>query len=94
MTVGIGALDSKGFIKVHPTFLALGLPKVFAFGDCADYDTVKTVPRIKDQLSTVVLNVGASLQGKALSDHKRGASFEASLKGPLLVAFGHGLPGA
>lgn len=86
-------MDGKGFIKVSNGFKVIGYSNVFAFGDCCDFDSAKSVIRVKDQLPTVVSNIGAFLGNRPLVDHKRGASMNGQIQGSPLVALGHGLPG-
>lgn len=86
-----GAKDTRNYAKVDDTFQVNGLRKVFAFGDGANYDVVKTVPRIDDQLPTVLHNVQLALTTSStvvsLTHHKKG--FMGTVEGPMLVAFGH-----
>jgi len=43
-------------------------------------------------MSTLLPNIEAKLNNRALKEHKRGASFMGQLQGPALVAMGHGHP--
>ena len=89
----LDALDAKGFVKVTSGFKVIGYANVFAFGDCCDFDSNKSIIRVKDQLPTVVMNIAAFLEKRPLFDHKKGASMNAQIVGAPLVALGHGLPG-
>lgn len=82
--------DSKGYIKVNDTLRSETNPKVFAVGDCSSFDQTKIIPKIDDQLPTVVKNVLATLEGQTLMHHKKG--FMGNLQGPLLVSLGHDHP--
>lgn len=84
--------NEKGYAHVDDTFKVHGLSRVFALGDCSDYDPVKTYPRIDDQLPTLYANIEAVLSDNALLHHVRGKSFTGQFKGPLMVALGHDHP--
>lgn len=89
-------VDARNYAKVNDYF-QLENPNytnVFALGDCSTFDPVKTVVRIDDQMPTLIANAWALLDGQPLKVHIRGASFEGKINGPMMVALGHGVPGA
>lgn len=89
-------VDARNYAKVND-YMQLENPnytKVFALGDCSNFDPVKTAIRVDDQISTAISNVWATLDSKPLKIHVRGASFQGQVTGPMMVALGHGAPGS
>ena len=64
---------------------------MLAIGDCCNYDPVKSYIRVEDQLPTVFMNAIGLLEGTTMIEHVRGGSFQGRIKGPAMVALGHGL---
>lgn len=54
-----------------------------------NYDTVKTYPKIDDQIAVVKQNIVAFLAGKPLVHHTKNSSFMGKMHGPIVVALGH-----
>jgi hypothetical protein len=89
-------VNERNYAKVNDYFQLENpnFTNVFAIGDCSNFDPVKTAIKVDDQKATLVPNVFAKLDGKPLKVHIRGSSFEGQVTGPLMVALGHGVPGA
>lgn len=86
------SLDDKGYIKVNEYFQVTAMDGVFSVSACCNISQSKTVTHFNDQMDTFVANVAASLNGSStasLKSYKPG--FMGSIKGPMIVALGHGL---
>jgi hypothetical protein len=57
----------------------------------SNYDPIKTYIKIDDQMPVLMHNIQAVLNNKALKQHVKGQSWEGKIKGPVMVAMGHGL---
>lgn len=82
-------LDAGGFIKVDDHLQVIGMQNVFAIADVSNRDANKAYIKIDDQAPTIVHNINAKATNTALKAHVPG--FMGNIRGPLLVAFGHGL---
>lgn len=82
--------NEAGYITVNDCLRSVSNDKVFAVGDCSSHDNVKIYPKIDDQMPTIIKNVVATLEGHALTPHKK--TFYSSIKGPMAVSLGHGHP--
>ncbi|MET4046882.1 MULTISPECIES: FAD-dependent oxidoreductase [unclassified Rhodococcus (in: high G+C Gram-positive bacteria)] len=89
-------LDARGFVAVQPTLRVVGHENVFAVGDVAATDPLRTSARNRGH-ALVARNVRAHLQGASLRDYRSPARRWGSVLGPQrdgLVVFaptGHGV---
>jgi hypothetical protein len=60
------ARDERNYAVVNDMFLVQGFANVFAFGDCTNYDRVKTIPRVDNQLRTLFHNIGCIASAPSL----------------------------
>ncbi|MCZ4077011.1 FAD-dependent oxidoreductase [Rhodococcus sp. H36-A4] len=89
-------LDARGFVAVRPTLRVVGHENVFAVGDVAATDPLRTSARNRGHV-LVARNVRAHLEGASLRDYRSPARRWGSVLGPQrdgLVVFaptGHGV---
>lgn len=76
-----GYVDVNDFFQVrHPDY-----QRVFAVGDCSNFDAIKTYVRIQDQIPTLCVNVMAVLENQSMNPHKRVMSMQSKIPGPMMV---------
>ncbi|UVE96396.1 FAD-dependent oxidoreductase [Dietzia sp. B32] len=91
-----GMLDDRGFVAVEPSLQVTGHPGVFAVGDVAATDPLRTSARNRGHV-LLARNIRAHLAGRPLRAYRRPPRRWGSVLGPLrdgLIVFaptGHGI---
>jgi NADH dehydrogenase FAD-containing subunit len=76
-----GYVDVNDFFQVrHPDY-----HRVFAIGDCSNFDPIKTYVRIQDQAPTLCHNVAAMVLAQPMKAHVRCKSMQGQIPGPMMV---------
>ncbi|GAA1052421.1 FAD-dependent oxidoreductase [Dietzia natronolimnaea] len=75
-------LDDRGFVRVEPTLRVSGFSYVFAVGDVAATDPLRTSARNRGHL-LVARNIRAHLEGRRLRDYRPPKRRWGSVLGPL-----------
>ncbi|MDZ4233583.1 MAG: FAD-dependent oxidoreductase, partial [Dietzia sp.] len=75
-------LDDRGFVRVEPTLRVAGHSDVFAVGDVAATDPLRTSARNRGHL-LVARNISAHLEGGTLRDYRPPRRRWGSVLGPL-----------
>ena len=81
-------------LVIGKSFIELSSPIIahICFSFSSNFYTDKTYVKINDVLPTLLANIDAYFNKQALKQHQKGAGFMGQVEGPMMIAFGHGLP--